>query len=113
MWELCSICSPDLLYKGRLWDCGNFVMVEYINTEQFLLTRLGHVPMTMLRTHSERYKFLQVIFLIFLQLMDAKDQTEVMNNKTAGKGRTEDHFDLLAVLFTRREKKISRKNRLC
>lgn len=35
MWESCSIRSPNLLYKARLWDCGNFVMVEYINTEQF------------------------------------------------------------------------------
>lgn len=37
--------------------------------------------------------------------MDAKDQTEVMNNKIAGKGRTEDHFDLLQY-FSQEEKKI-------
>lgn len=61
--------------------------------------------MTILHTHLEHYKFLQVIFLIFLQLMDAKGQTEVMNNKIAGKGRTEDHFDLLQY-FSQEGKKI-------
>lgn len=61
--------------------------------------------MTVFRTHSERYKFLQVIFLIFLQLMDAKDHTEVRNNKMVGKGRTEDHFDLLQY-FSQGEKKF-------
>lgn len=60
--------------------------------------------MTIYHTHSECYKFLEIIFLIFLQLMDTKDHTKLMNNKIVGKGRREDHFDLLHY-FSQEEKK--------
>ena len=61
--------------------------------------------MTVFRTHSECYRFLEIIFLISLQLIDTKDHTKVMNNKIVGKGRTEAHFDLLQH-FSQEEKKI-------
>lgn len=89
------------------------MVVEYINTEQILLTKLRLVSMTIFHAHSECYKSLEIIFLIFLQLMDIKDHTKVMDNKIVGKGRTEDHFNLLQYFSQEEKKKISSKKRLC
>lgn len=69
-----------------------------------MLTKLRLVSMTIFLTHSECYKSLEIIFLIFLQLMDTEDHTKVMNNKIVGKGRTQDRFNQLQC-FSQEEKK--------